>query len=159
MGLAYISGIQCDILTNSVIIYGPDTSKTPVLQFIVIRGSVDRSLDDRTIVYKSTRTVGLDLPVVMNIGGNLIVNFLSAPFLTLDSLSLNVNNIIVSVDTIQATPVPVPQGSSYTITAEPLTKAKPDSKTAKFEVIDIDHTIKVTSKSQKQEEIGEGGIF
>jgi hypothetical protein len=53
LGLSAISGIECDALSNSLVVYGLDSSETPTMQYVVIRGSTQRFMDDRSIVYKS----------------------------------------------------------------------------------------------------------
>jgi hypothetical protein len=62
---------------------------------------------------------------------------------TLDCTSIAVNNILVSLDNTSKAHTPVPPGTTYSIGVTTFDKTQSDKKTAKFELINNDHTIDI----------------
>lgn len=117
-GLTKIAGFKCDTQSNSLIIFGLDSSQAQVMQYVVLRGSTDRNADDRLIVFKSERASGQGIPNILNIQNNLVITELQGKLVQPAATTMNIDNVFVSVNTTAKTHPPVPKGSSYIITAK-----------------------------------------
>ena len=124
---------------------------------MVIRGSAQRNLDDRSVIFKSFRTFGQDAPRVNNIQGKLVISTLAKNGAGFDSISMDMNNLYVAVSSISKTNPPVDPSATYTVTASTFDNTSKDTKTGSFMVKNIDHSIKIDLKPAPK--IDEGVVY